>query len=128
MDYAEVAMELRELGRPRSSHVDRRDRRNFERKRQIGIKSLVDDDLDRHALHDLNEIAGRVLGRKSGEFRTRSQLNAIYMTLEVKVGIGVELDGRGLAWTHSVEFAFLEIRVIQTSGATIEKICSPAVT
>src|ERR1700730_5267283 len=102
MDYAEVAMELRELGQPRSWHIDRRDRGNSERKRQIGIKSLVDDDLDRHALHDLDEIAGRVLGRESGEFRTRSQLNAIYMPPEVKVGIGVELAGRWLTWADSV--------------------------
>src|ERR1700732_1236856 len=110
MDYAGVAMALRQLGQPRSSHIGRRDRGNSERKRQIGIKSLVDDDLDRHALHDLDEIAGRVLGWKSGEFRPRSQLNAIYMTPEVQVGIGVELNGRGLTWAHSVELAFLEIR------------------
>src|SRR5580704_10661976 len=110
MDYAGVAMELRELGQPRSSHIDRRDRGNSERKRQIGIKSLVDDDLDRHPLHDLDEIAGRVLGRKSGEFRTRSQLNAIYMTPKVEVRIGVEVDGHGLTRAHSVELAFLEIR------------------
>jgi hypothetical protein len=53
MASAGVAMELRELGQPRSSHIDRQDRGNSERKRQIGIKALVDYDLDRHALHDL---------------------------------------------------------------------------
>src|SRR5580658_7254225 len=110
MDYAGVSMELRELGQPRSSHIDRRDRGNSERKRQIGIKTLVDDDLDRHTLHDLDEIAGRVFRRESGEFRTRSQLNTIHVTPKVEVRIGVELDGRGLARAHSVELAFLEIR------------------
>ena len=31
----------------------------------IRIEAAVDDDLDRHALHDLDEIAGRVLGGKA---------------------------------------------------------------
>ena len=62
MDYAGVAMELRELGQPRSSHIDRRDRGNSERKRNIRLQTFVDDDLDRDTLHDLDEIAGRVLG------------------------------------------------------------------
>src|SRR6202166_157604 len=110
MDCAWASMERREFGQPRSSDIDRRDRGNSERKRQIGIKTLVDDDLDRHALHDLDEIAGRVLGRESGEFRTRSQLNAIYVTPQVEVRIGVEFDGHRLARPYSVELAFLEIR------------------
>lgn len=110
MDYAWVSMELREFGRPSSSQIDRRDRGNSERKRQIGINTLVDGDLDGHALHDFDEIAGPVLGRESGEFRTRSQLNAIYMTPEVEVRIGVEFNCHGLARAHSVGVAFLEIR------------------
>src|SRR3977135_3080189 len=102
MDCVWVSMELRGADQPHSSHIDRRNSGDSERQRQIGIKTLVDDDLDGHALHDLDEIAGRVLGREGGEFRTRSQLNAIYMPFEVKVGIGVELNGHRLARAHSV--------------------------
>src|SRR3984893_6673709 len=109
MDCAWASIELREFGQPRSSHIDRRDRGNSERKPQIGIKTLVDDDLDGHPLHNLDEVAGRIFGRKGGEFRTRSQLNAIYMPPKVEMGIRVELDGHRLAWAHYVEFAFLVI-------------------
>src|SRR5438477_8409023 len=97
MDCVWVSMELRGADQPHSSHIDRRNSGDSERQRQIGIQTLVDDDLDGHALYDLDEIAGRVLGRESGEFRTRPQLNAIHMTPKVEMGIGVELDGRGLA-------------------------------
>src|ERR1700720_893679 len=110
MDSAGGSMELRELGQPGSSHIDRHNRGNSERKRQIGIKTLVDDDLDRHALHDLDEIAGRVLGRESGEFRTRPQLDAVDMAPQVEVRISVEFNCYRLPGPYSVELAFLEIR------------------
>src|ERR1700734_4106260 len=48
-------------------HVDGGLDRGPERDRQQRIEPAIDDDLDRHALHDLDEVAGGVLGREGAE-------------------------------------------------------------
>src|SRR5271165_6250040 len=95
--------------RPRSFQVYRGNDGDAERQRQVWIEAAVDVDLDRHALHDFHEIARRVLRRKGGEFRSRSELNAVDMAFELKVRIGIHLDVDGLTRTNAVELSFLEI-------------------
>src|ERR1019366_10672949 len=95
--------------RLRSLNPHRRDGRNAEWKREGRIKAAIDKDLDRHALHDLDEIARRILGRKGGEFRTRPKLDAVHMALEVEPGIGIDLDLHRLPWAYPGELGLLEI-------------------
>jgi len=52
------------LRRPRSLNLHRRDDRNAERKRERRIEAAIDEDLDRHALYDLDEIAVAFSGGK----------------------------------------------------------------
>src|SRR4051812_16853798 len=43
----------------------------------IGELRVGEDDLHRHALHDLDVVAGRVLGRQRAEDAARSRLEAV---------------------------------------------------
>ena len=69
------------------------------------IEAAVDDDLHRHALHHLDEIAGGVLDRKCREFRAGAELNAVHMAAQIERGIGVDLDPRGWPGPHVGELA-----------------------
>ena len=116
------------LRRPRSLNLHRRDDRNAKRKRERRIEAAIDQDLDRHALYDLDEITGRVLGREGCEFRTRPKLNTVHMPLKVELRIGVDRDLHRLTRTYPGKLGSLKLAVTQTSGETIEKIYWPAVT
>src|SRR6185437_5944287 len=104
MDYIAVSMAPR--GWCRSSHRDRRLDGNSKWQRNVGIKSLVDDDLHRHALNDLDEVAGGVLGREGGELRTRAELDAVDMPFEAQMRIGIDPDADMLAGPHVDELVF----------------------
>src|SRR5262245_50753284 len=95
--------------RLRSLDFYRWDNGYAERQRNFRIKTAVDDDLDRHALDDLDEIAGRILRRECGKFRTRSKLDAVHMAFEVKLRIGVHRNRHGLPGPYPGELGFLEI-------------------
>src|SRR5450631_1769136 len=95
-------------GHRRSLNPHRRNNRNTKWKRERRVKATIDDDPDRHALHDLDEIASRVLGWKSGEFRPRSKLDAVHMTFEVELRIGIHLDLHRLPGAYPGELGLLE--------------------
>ena len=72
---------------------------------------IVDRDPHRHALDDLNPVAGRVLGRQDRKFAARAAADACDMAGQRLAGVGVERDRRGLADAHMIEVGFLEIGV-----------------
>ena len=62
-----------------------------------GSRPLSMIDLDRHALHDLDEIAGGVLRGKRGEARAAAELDAVDMAAQLVARVGVDLDVHRLA-------------------------------
>src|ERR1700691_5721828 len=107
MDYVEASMVLRAWRR--SLHHDFRFDRNPERQRNVGIEPFIDDDLHRHALNDLDEVAGGVLGREGRELRTGAELDAVDMALQPQLRIGIDPDRDVLAGPHVDELALLEV-------------------
>ena len=75
----------------------------------FGIEAAVDHDLDRHPLHHLDEVAGRILRRKGGEFGARAELDAVDMAAQIERRIGVDLDPDRLPGPHVGELALLEV-------------------
>src|ERR1700684_2793924 len=72
--------------------------------------AIVEHDLYRHALHDLGEIAGRVVGRQQCEFETACRREAVDMALEHGAPEAVDLDFDRLTVADMRELGFLEIR------------------
>src|SRR6202012_50325 len=97
------------MTRRRSSHGDRRINREAERQRDLRIEPLVDDDLHRHTLHDLDEIAGGVFGREGRELRARTELDAVDVPFEAKMRVGIDADFDMLPRPHVGQLALLEI-------------------
>src|SRR5258708_20697228 len=95
---------------PRSSHGHRRLDRYPERQRNVRIEATVYDDLDRDALHHLDEVAGRVFGRKRRELRSRTELNAIHMPAQIERRIRVDLDPDRLPRSHIAQLPLLDVR------------------
>src|SRR3984957_17090058 len=96
-------------GRRRSLHRDLRLDRNPERQRNVGIEPLVDDDLHRHALNDLDEVAGGVFRRESRELRTGAELDAVDMALQPQLRVGIDPDRDVLARPHVDELALFKV-------------------
>src|SRR5215471_6686506 len=69
----------------------------------------VEDDLYRHALQHLDEIAGRVLGRQQAEGGTAARLDAVDMPGEAAAGIGIDGDVDVLPRPEVVYLGFLEV-------------------
>ena len=61
-----------------------RDDRHARAERDVG-RRIVQDELDRHALDDLDVVAGRVFGRQQREGRAGAGLDAVDMAVEVRV-------------------------------------------
>ena len=74
------------------------------------VLSLVEHDLDRQALHHLDEVAARVLGRQQAEARGGGGADRLHVPLEVASGVGVHLDRRALAGAHRPHLRLLEVR------------------
>ena len=70
-----------------------------------------DGDADRHALHDLGEVAGRVLGRQQAEHRARGRRDALDRAGDVAIREGVDRDVHLLARPQRGELRLLEVRV-----------------
>src|ERR1700727_1720775 len=112
MDYIAASMVLRvwaPLARRHSLHRHLRLNRNPERQRNVGIEPLVDDDLHRHALNDLDEVAGGVFGRESRELRTGAELDAVDMALQPQLRIGIDPDRDVLAGPHVDKLALFKV-------------------
>ena len=71
---------------------------------------VVEHDFYRHALHDLGEIAGGIVGRQQREFETAGRRQAVDMAPEFCAVEAVDGDFNGLAVAHMRELGFLEIR------------------
>src|ERR1700679_1284576 len=97
------------LARRRSSHRDLWFDRNPERKRNVGIEPLVDDDLHRHALNDLDEVAGGVFRREGREFRAGPELDAVAVALQPQLRVGIDPDIDVLTGPHVDELALFEV-------------------
>src|SRR5262249_18067682 len=78
-------------------------------KRKPRVESIVDQDLDRNTLDDLDEVAGGVFRWKGGEARAGAELNAVDVTGELKIRMRVHRDVHLLAGAHAVELRFLEV-------------------
>ena len=55
---------------------------------------VVEGDLHRHALDDLGEVAGRVVGRQQRELEAAGRRQAVDMAVQHLAGEGVDLDRR----------------------------------
>src|SRR5256885_12835523 len=53
-----------------------------------------EDDLDRHALDDLDEVAGRVLGGQEAEARAGAGLDAVHVPAQAPAGEVVHAEDR----------------------------------
>src|ERR1700729_1302902 len=118
MDYIAASMVLRAWtrqvwaprARRRSLHRHLRLDRNPERQRNVGIEPFVDDDLHRHALNDLDEVAGGVFGREGRELRAGAELDAVDVSFKPQMRIGIDPNLHVLAGAHVDELTFLEVR------------------
>ena len=70
----------------------------------------VQRDLHRNALHDLGEIARRVVGRQQREGASGAGRPAVDMPREDEVGESIDGDARGLADAHIGHLGFLVVR------------------
>ena len=70
----------------------------------------VDHNFDRHALHDLDPVAGRIFRRQQRERRAGAHADRIDVALIGVAGINVGDDLRLLADAHVGELGLLEIR------------------
>ncbi len=75
-------------GAARSFGPDRRHHRHAGAEQYVG--RLVEHDLHRHALHDLDEIAGGVLRRQQAEGGAAAGLDAVDLAFEYAMWIGVD--------------------------------------
>src|SRR5438067_6802584 len=91
----------------RSSHFHRRDDGHARTEQNIG--RLVEYDLHRDALHDLDVIASGVLRWQKAESGTAARLHAIEVAFEGLARKGIDRDVDWLAGAHQLELRFLEI-------------------
>ena len=87
IERRELRIERRELFVERGGRIGSHGRldRHARAERDVG-RRIVEDDLDRHALDDLDVIAGGVLRRQQREGGARSGLHARDMALEWRSG------------------------------------------
>jgi hypothetical protein len=71
---------------------------------------IVHDDLHRHALDDLDVIAGGILRRQQRERGAGSGLNAVDMATDFAFRKGIDLERHRLSGPHAVELNLLEVR------------------
>src|SRR5947209_1622109 len=60
-------------------HLDARHHRHARAERARRVRRVVEHDLDRHALHHLDVVAGGILGRQQAEHRAAAGLEAVEM-------------------------------------------------
>src|SRR3979490_3225429 len=66
-------------------------------------RRIIHDDLDRHALDDLDVVAGGVLGGQQRERGAGARLNAVDMAADHAPRIAVDLERCRLSRPHAVE-------------------------
>ncbi len=76
----------------------------------LDLRLLIEHNFYRHALHDFDEIAGRVFRRQQAETRAAAGLNAVDVAVQSARGIRVHFHLCRLPGAHVSELCFLEIR------------------
>ena len=76
---------------------------------QWAVGIAVEHDLDRHPLHDLDVVAGRVLRRQQREGGAAAGLEALHLAAEDMAGICVDIDVDRIADPHLADLGFLVI-------------------
>src|SRR5262249_48079971 len=97
------------IERRRRVDTHARDYRHARAQRDVR-RRIVHDDLDPHALDDLDVVSGGGLGRQQGDRGAGSGLNAVDMTADRAFWIGVDREFDRLAGPHAVELDLLEVR------------------
>src|SRR5262245_17775140 len=77
--------------------VDGRNDRHARAQLAAERSGLIEHDLHGDALHDLGEVAGRVVRREQGELLSAGGRQAVHAAMDDDAGIGVDLDIDGLA-------------------------------
>src|SRR5579863_9034650 len=77
--------------------------RNAQGQWQIRIHAAVYHNLHRHALHDLHEVARGILRRERREARPGAKLDAVDMSLQVKLRISIDTDVHLLPDPHALK-------------------------
>src|SRR5262249_42381422 len=95
------------IGPPSSTDLHVRHDRHA--RTDIDVRIGVEDDLDRHALNHLHEIAGRVFRRQHAERSAAAGLDAVDVAGEGAVRISVDMNLHMLAWAHLSELRLLEV-------------------
>ncbi len=88
---------------------DRRDNGEAHPQEVAGVLSRIQRDLYRHPLDHLDEIARRVLRGEKGERRPCAGHDAVDLSIEGFVGVGVDLDHYLLARPHPLELGLLVV-------------------
>src|SRR5262245_43600545 len=90
--------------------VDRRCDRHAGPEYSLWILAFVQDDLHRHPLDHLDEVAGRVFRRQQAESGAGGRGDAIDLAGEGFAAVGVHFDSDALPWPHAFELGLLEVR------------------
>src|SRR4051812_14853634 len=70
---------------------------------------MIDQDLDRNAAYNLDEVAGGVFGRERRKGRSAALLYAVDMPMQRQVRKSVDRDIHGLPNSHTGELRFLKV-------------------
>src|SRR5258705_2335864 len=89
---------------------DVRDHRHAGTERPILAKALGHANADRHTLHDLREVAGRVVRREQRELGAGRRADALHLALRRHAAVRVDLDLDVLADAQVVQLRLLEVR------------------
>src|SRR5262245_46152308 len=76
---------------------------------KLRARGVVELDEDRDALHDLDEVAGRVVGRQEREACSRRAGDAVDFPGEVLARIGVDRELHRLTGVHLGQLVFFEV-------------------
>src|SRR5262249_7233777 len=71
---------------------------------------IRDVNADGNALHDLGEVAARVVRREQREARSGGARHALHVALELHAGVGVDRELDGLARAHVPDLRLFEVR------------------
>src|SRR5271166_2971858 len=92
-----------------ASRVDRRLGRKSRAQPLDQRVAVVEQDLDRNALHDLGEIAGGVFRRQQSELRARPWRETVDAAVEEMTAICIDGEGHSLSLGHGADLRLLEV-------------------
>src|SRR5579875_2690549 len=76
----------------------------------VPLRALwIKHDLDRNPLHDLREIAGRIVRRQESEFIPRAGSETVHMSIKRVLWKRIDLHFNPLTRAHIMKLGFLEV-------------------